>query len=306
MQFSTLRNLLSLFLLAFLAADPAPAEQQASLILSRGIIPYHKAATGVKNNLPEFRFTEYILEEEADQGQALVRKFEKEPPSLIITVGPEATHLLKDLSAPSLRVFTMILNPEKIFSDSPPFPGVSMNYPPSTLLSLLKKAFPERKKVGIFFSPRQNADLVEQYAKEARALDISIQPLPILSAAEIRATMQASGFAPDLVLFIPDQAIIKEKLVNYIIEECLFQKIPAVGFNAWFAKSGALMAFYVDYEELGAQTAALALRLLENKPFDIFVESPRKLKIILNLKIARKFNLNISDEIKALADQIIE
>ena len=306
MHSSKLKNLLYFLLLAILAAKPALAEQSASLILSRGIIPYHKAGEGVKNKLPEFRFKEYTLEDEPDRGQALLRNLEKDPPALIVTVGPEATHLVKDLSAPSLRVFTMILNPEKLFSDTIPFPGVSMNYPPSMLLSLLKKAFPERKKVGIFFSPHQNAALVDQYKEEGQAFDITIQSFPILSSAEIHSTIHAPHFAPDLILFIPDQAIIKEKLVNYIVEECLFRKIPAVGFNAWFAKGGALMAFYLDYEEVGRQTGSLALRLLENKALDSSIESPKGLRIILNLRIARKFKLEISEEIKAVAGQVIE
>jgi len=303
---SKLKNLLFFLLLAILVAKPALAEQSASLILSRGIIPYHKAAEGVKKKLPGFRFKEYNLEDAPDRGQALLKNLEKDPPSLIVTVGPEATHLVKDLSAPSPRVFTMILNPEKVFADTLPFPGVSMNYPPSTLLLLLKKAFPKREKVGIFFSPDQNDDLVEQYKEEGQAFDITIQSFPILSSAEIRSTIQAPLFAPDLMLFIPDQAIIKEKLVNYIVEECLFRKIPAVGFNAWFAKSGALMAFYLNYEEVGRQTGELALRLLEDKKLEPSIEAPKNLRMILNLKIARKFNLQISEEIKAEADQVIE
>jgi len=306
MRLSKPRNLLYFLLLALLVAKPALAEQSASLILSRGIIPYHKAAEGVKSKLPEFRFKEYTLEDEPDQGRVLLRNLEKDPPSLIVTVGPEATHLVKDLSTTSLRVFTMILNPEKIFADTLPFPGVSMNYPPSMLLSLLKRAFPERKRVGIFFSPHQNADLVDQYKEEGQAFDITIQSFPILSSAEIRSTIRAPHFAPDLILFIPDQAIIKEKLVNYIVEECLFRKIPAVGFNAWFAKGGALMALYLDYEEVGRQTGSLALQLLENRTLDSTIESPKELGMILNLKIARKFNLNISEEIRAVADQVIE
>jgi len=303
---SKLKNLLCFLLLAILAAKPALAEQSASLILSRGIIPYHAAAEGVKGKLPGFRFKERTLEDESDRGQALLRILERDPPALIVTVGPEAAHLVKDLRTPSPRVFTMILNPEKVFSDTLPFPGVSMNYRPSTLLSLLKKAFPKRKRVGIFFSPQQNADLVEQYKAAAQTSDIFIQSFPILSSAEIRSTIQAPDFAPDLILFIPDQVIIKEKLVSYILEECLFRKIPSVGFNAWFAKSGALMSFYLDYEEVGRQTANLALRLLGDKELEPTIESPKNLRVIVNLKIARKFNLRVSDEIRAVADQVIE
>lgn len=181
-----------------------------------------------------------------------------------------------------------------------------MNYPPPTLLSSLKKAFPGREKVGILYAPDLNSSLVATFEKEAEKLGLTIRPFPITSSAEIRATLQSSSFNPDIILFIPDQVIIKEKLVNYIIEECLFRKVPAVGFNTWFVRNGALMAFYLDYEEVGEQTAELALKLLGNKSIEPWIEPPKNLKIILNLKIARKFEIKISDEIKAEADQVIE
>ena len=302
----TKKPLFLIFLYIFIITPLAFAEQKVSIILSRGIIPYQRAVEGVKKKMSGFRFKEYILENERDRGRTILKDLKRDPPNLILAVGPEAAFLLKGFKTPSLRVFTMVLNPEKIFPQKISFPGVSMNYPPAILLASLKKAFPGRKKIGIFYSPELNANLVEKFYKEGEKIGLRILPFPIISSAEIRSTLRSPHFFPDIILFIPDQVIIKEKLINYIVEECLFRKIPAVGFNTWFVRSGALMAFYLDYEEVGKQTGELALKLLNNKKIEPWVETPKNLRLILNLKIARKFNFKLSEEIKTEADQVIE
>ncbi len=289
-----------------LIINPVFASQEVFIILSRGIIPYYKTVMELKKKMSGFQFKEYNLEKERDQGKVILNNLEKEPPDLILSVGPEATYLIKDLDTPSPKVFTMILNPEKVFLNTTPFPGVSMNYPPSEILLSLNKAFPTRKEVGIFYSPDLNQALIERYDKEGEKIGLRICPFPVSSAAEIRSVLKSPTFNPDIVLFIPDRVIIKEKLIKYIIEECLFRKIPSVGFNTWFAKSGALMAFYLDYKEMGIQTGELALRVLKNKKVDPIIEPPKNLKIILNLKVAQKFKFKISEEVKEKADRVIK
>jgi len=301
-----IKKFLFFILLCILISPSIHAGEEVSLILSQGIIPYHRAVEGVKKKMPGFQFTEYNLEKASKGGESILKRLQRGTPKLIFAVGPEAASLLKDFETTSTRVFTMILNPEKILPHPLPFPGVSMNYPPSILLLHIKKAFPERKKVGIFYSPDLNAHLIEQYENEGEKTGLTIRPFPIHLSAQIRSTLENSRFDPDIVLFIPDRVIIKEKLINYIIEECLFRKIPAVGFNTWFARSGALMAFYLNYEEVGKQTADLALKYLENKNLVPWIEPPGKLRIILNQKVARKFDIKISEEIKAEADKSIE
>lgn len=302
-----MRKVLLFFLfITILTTRQSVAEQDAFIILSQGIIPYHRASEGVKDKLPGFHFEEYTMENENSEGQKVLKILGETSPNVIIAVGPEAAYLVKKLTIPSPRVFTMILNPETLFGNTLPFPGVSMNYPPATLLSQLKRVFPDRRKVGIFYSPELNSSLVGKLEKESEPLGLKIRPFPITSSSEIRSILQSPDFDPEVILFIPDRVVIKEKVVTYIIEECLFRKTPAVGFNTWFAKNGAAMAFYLDYEEIGWQTAELALKLLENKNLQPWIEAPKNLKIILNLKVARKFKITVSEDIRTEADEIIE
>jgi putative ABC transport system substrate-binding protein len=302
-----MRKVLLFFLfITILSTRQSVAEQDAFIVLSQDIIPYHKASEGVKDKLPGFHFQEYTLENENSSGEKLLKVLTETPPKVMIAVGPEAAYLLKRSTPPCPRVFTMILNPETIFGNTLTFSGVSMNYPPAILLSQLKRVFPDRRKVGIFYSPELNSSLVEKFEKESETLGLKIRPFSITSSSEIRSILKSPTFDPEVILFIPDRVVIKEKVVTYIIEECLFRKTPAVGFNTWFAKNGAAMACYLDYEEIGWQTAELALKLLENKNLQPWIEAPKNLKIILNLKVARKFKITISEKIRTEADEIIE
>ncbi|MBN2468021.1 MAG: hypothetical protein JXD19_07705 [Deltaproteobacteria bacterium] len=294
----------TLFLVIF--TNAVSAAPSVAIILSRDIIPYHQAVDGIRKAMPKVRFDQFVLSEDGTAEGSLLRELSEGTHDIIVAVGPEALNLLKQVDTPSLRVFTMVLNPEKLFSGQPGFPGVSMNYPPPVMLSLIKKAFPGRGRVGILYSPDLNTRLVGILQQEAECQGLEIRPFPIHSAAGIRSTLQTSGFDPDVLLFIPDQVIVKEKLINYIIEECLFRKIPAVGFNQWFARSGAVIAFYLDYEEVGKQTGELAIRLLEEKTGASAGESPRSLKIVVNSKMAAKFDIHVSKEIILEAAKVIE
>jgi ABC-type uncharacterized transport system substrate-binding protein len=302
------KGIIFLFLVfaAFFFSAPLCAEPSISVILSREMIPYQTALKGIKSEIQGFRITELSLEEKGSSEERLLGFLQEAHPELIVAVGPEAAYLVKDLEFSAPRIFTMILNPEKLFKEAPPFPGVSINHPPSRVMAGLRAALPERKKVGIFSSPDASAPLVAQYAEAGQENGLSVLSFPINSITDLRATLQSEQFAPEVVLFVPDPTIIKEKIVSYLIQECLFRNIPTVGFNAWFARSGALMGFYLDFRDIGEQTGELALSVLAGKETSPGVQVPRQLRVILNLKIAKKFGFAVSEDVRAAADQVIE
>nr|MBP7323315.1 hypothetical protein [Deltaproteobacteria bacterium] len=293
-------------LMILVTVTSALAEAEVAIILSQEIIPYRNAVAGFRKELKGFDFDEYTLDGETSHDRTLAQ-LQQNPPSLILSVGPEATVLMKEHPLPSPTMFTMILNPSKIISPFSPTSGVSLNYSPDTVLEAVKKSFPDRKTVGIFFSPDINASLVGDYGTSAAKIGLEIVPFPVSTSSDVRSILQTTAFAPEVILFIPDRVITREKLITYIIQECLFRSVPAVGFNSWFARSGgAVLSLYLNYEEVGRQTAAIARRILQNRNSAPTVELPHNLRIIVNDKVAKKFNIAVSDEIKTAADAIIE
>ena len=222
------------------------------------------------------------------------------------TAEPANARLTAPTATPAHAAAAVPADVPKLLPEPLPFPGVSMNYAPEAVLSLIQKAFSDRKKIGIFFSPETNASLVEHYQAAAWSGGLQILPYPVFSSADVQSTLKKAEFTPEVLLFIPDRIVIKEKLITYVIQECLFRKIPTVGFNTWFARNGAIISLYLNYEEVGAQTAALASRLIETGTLAPRVESPQKLRVIVNHKVAQKFGIAVSPELTETADKVIK
>jgi putative ABC transport system substrate-binding protein len=72
-------------------------------------------------------------------------------------------------------------------------------------------------------------------------------------------------------------------------------------------RRGCLATYAADYAALGKQGAALADKIFKGiKPSELPIESPYKLKLVLNLKTAKAIGLNLPKEILLRADEIVE
>jgi putative ABC transport system substrate-binding protein len=136
------------------------------------------------------------------------------------------------------------------------------------------------------------------FYKHAKEKSMFIIAFPITSASEIPAIINSKEFSIDILLIIPDNTLGSTKIVEYVIKESLRRKIPVVGYNSWFAKNGALLSFIIDYRDMGIQTGEIAKRILLQSPAEgIGISAPEKIKISVNLKIAKKLDIKISSAI---------
>jgi putative ABC transport system substrate-binding protein len=202
----------------------------------------------------------------------------------------------------------MILNPVKLLGQNRVYPGVSLNIPPHFQIEKIKDAFPEKKRVGIFFGPERNQATVEVFSQEGNKLGIEIVKFPISSAKDISAIINSKEFSIDVLLIIPDEQLGSTRIVEYVIKESLRRKVPVVGYNSWFAKNGALLSFVIDYRDVGMQTGKLAKKmLLEEGPLpDIGIVPPEKIKTSVDLKTAKKLGVKISPAIIQQAHEVIK
>ena len=157
----------------------------------------------------------------------------------------------------------MVLNPQKVIPREKRYSGVSLNIPVSYQLKQIKSAFPERKRIGVFFSLPENKQVVESLQQEAVALGVGIVGFPIATAGDILPAIASKNFTIDVLLMVPDEKINSQKIVEYIIKESLRRKIPVVGYNSWFAKNGAILSFLIDYRDVGLQAGAMAAQMLK-------------------------------------------
>jgi len=302
------QNLISLLIALVLITPPITAlSAEVIIIKSSDIIPYQKAIEGFKRRFSQGVFQEYSINEDIDKGKSILEYALKKGGDLILAVGPEAAYLVGIHSSSVPKVFTMVLNPEKLLDDTILYHGVSLNLPIGFQLERIKMAFPKRRRVGILYTQEQNQKIVDSISRKAVDSDLHIVSLPIASQKDIPRVFNSPQFNVDILWIIPDRTIGSEKIIKYLIKRMLLKKIPVVGFNEWFTDNGAILSFYLDDQEIGEQTAELAQKLLlKGNSLTSVIHEPLIVRTIVNLKVAGKLGISVSNDLITKASEVIK
>jgi putative ABC transport system substrate-binding protein len=169
----------------------------------------------------------------------------------------------------------------------------------------IRDTLPGRTRIGVLYTREANQSTVDALAIEAKKNTLTLTAFPVASANQIATTIESKNFAVDVLLIIPDEQLGSTKIVEYIIKEALRRKIPVVGYNSWFAKNGAVLAFAVDYKGVGLQTASLARTLLAGGAQEGVVFAP-PVKISIDAKTAEKLGVQLAPTAIGQADEVIK
>ncbi len=284
----------------------------AVILTSSNIIPYASCVEGIKETLSQYSIKTIDIEKDLARGREALEDYRGREPRIVIAVGTQATIVLSEFQNFPLRLFCMMKNPEKELGPAGLYSGVRFSIPPSLQITTIKEAFPERTRVGIFYSKEYNQNVFDEYTREARSMDMTIVGFPITTANDIPKILKSKDFRIDVLLIIPERKIMSTrsmatttKVIEYLIEESIRKRIPVVGYNRWFAGNGALLAFIVDYRDVGLQTGEMAERKLrQNEEGQIEIVFPR-IRVFVNLKAANKLGVPVSPGLLEKADEVI-
>ena len=172
-------------------------------------------------------------------------------------------------------------------------------------VELLHEAAPSARRFAVLFDAATREQL-EAAQPAARALGISLMPQELSGASydyegAVR-TAASAGARAALVFssgrFFPDRFAIVNALQKH--------RLPALA-TAAFADTGALICYSVNFPDLYVRAAEMVDKILKGqKPADIPVEQPTKLKLIVNLKTASSLGLTIPASLLLRADEVIQ
>jgi putative ABC transport system substrate-binding protein len=237
-------------------------------------------------------------------------------PDVIMTIGGTATGFLLQATRTVPIVFTIVPDPVGSgFIDSLSRPGgnatgfLQFEYSfGGKWVELLREIGPEVVRAAVLRDARLPAG-VGQFAviqSVAPSLGIEVTPVNVRDAAEIERDVSAFARATKggLIVASSTSALINRDM---IITLAARHKLPAVYAQREFVTAGGLLSYSADFSAQFRSAASYVDRILKGeKPGDLAVQGPTNYQLVINLKTAKAFGLNIPPALLVRADEVIE
>jgi putative ABC transport system substrate-binding protein len=290
-------------LLAVLATGGAFAQERPriAIVSLDDAEPHRRVASGFRGALtragPDAEILEARTIAELEQTGEL---------DLVFTVGSKATDAAVADPRRLKVVAALIVGDAEIRGHRADATAVMMEFAFRTQLARLKAILPNAKRVGIVYREAENAGRVAVAELEAPRHGLEVVAVPVESARQLPdALAKLSRSGVDVILGIPDPAVLRPETAQQLLLFSFRNRIPFVGPSAAWVKAGALYSLDWDYEDVGAQSADLARRILEGAAVDqLPPEHPRKAVLTVNGKTVRHMRLDL-DAIVAAGGRVL-
>jgi putative tryptophan/tyrosine transport system substrate-binding protein len=175
-------------------------------------------------------------------------------------------------------------------------------------LELLKDAVPSLRRVAMLWN-EADSGMTTRYRSSAAAaqmLGVTVQPLGVREPEDFEAAFAAmTREPPDAILMVSD--VLTNLNRRRVYEFAAAHRLPAIYEHQYYARDGGLMSYGADPEETYDRVAGLIDRILKGeKPASLPIELPTRYLLVINLKTAKAFGLEVPPTLLARADEVIE
>jgi len=288
---------------------------------SQDIQPYNDAINGFVDELrsagyvenKDFMLLHMDMKADIEEGKRLASVITEQKPDLILAVGNEAATAVKDRIKDTPIVFSVVQDPvgsglvQSLSGSGNNLTGSSVDISNQRQLEILKSISPDTRVIGVIYDPTKSKQKVDEVSKDAEKLGMQVTSEPVKSYKDVPEAVRSLVDRVDVIWLLPDSTVVTRQSLEYIFLRTIWSKKMVMGFNPYIVKSGALFALNFDAYDVGRQSGELAVKIIKGaKPYDMPVSTPRKTYVIVNLKIAKKLNMEIPESILGQAKEIVE
>ena len=174
--------------------------------------------------------------------------------------------------------------------------GTSDMSPLDKQTELIKNLLPKAKKVGFLYNPSEQNSLLllEKFKGIAKAKGLTVVEKGVSSVNDINLAIDSLLSQID-VLYIPTDNLVYSS-ASLVIQKANRKNVPVIASTNDIVEKGALATESIDYEKLGYQTGERVIDILNGKnPKDIPVETLKQTTLVVNQKIAKKYNISLDN-----------
>ena len=175
-------------------------------------------------------------------------------------------------------------------------------------LELLRYLVPGETAISVLVNPTNpnSKSDAEDLLKAGRALGLSVELFSASSESDIDRVFAGLAARPTSLLFVISDSWFTSRR-NQITVLAAYHKIPASYDLRAYVDAGGLMSYGPNLLEGYHQAGVYTGRILKGeKPAELPIVLPTKFEFALNLKAAHALGLTIPDQVRALADVVIE
>jgi putative tryptophan/tyrosine transport system substrate-binding protein len=236
-------------------------------------------------------------------------------PDVIVGVTSPAIRALKTVTTSIPIVMAVVSDPVGLgFVDSLARPGGNITGVSNTgdqllgkRLQLLKEIAPGVRKVGLLWNVTdpQNANLASDFKQAVEYLGLTPSRLPVKGPSDFD---NIAGLATDQI----DGLIVAASGLTFgfrkpTIEYTIRNRVAAVFTYREEAADGALLSYGPNLPDVYRRAALYVDKILKGaKPAELPVEQPTRFALVINLKTAMAFGLDVPPTLLARADEVIE
>lgn len=178
--------------------------------------------------------------------------------------------------------------------------GMSDLVPMASQFDIIKKFFPDAKKLGIIYSSSDTNSTVKVNEAKAIAKEYGLEILAqgVTTTNDVGQTVESLLDKID-VLYVPTDSTVVPAM-TIIIEKAMNKQVPIIPEEKGQVELGALAAEGIDFYKLGYETGLMAADVLDgkSKPEDMPVKILEDRDIYVNKDTLKKLNLEIPEDLK--------
>jgi putative tryptophan/tyrosine transport system substrate-binding protein len=174
-------------------------------------------------------------------------------------------------------------------------------------VELLKEVYPALSNLAVLWNPNNSSHPPALRAVEssAQTLSLQIRPLEVRTVSDLDSVFTAILKAQaDGVLFIADPIFFQLKRMADFVSA---NRLPAITNFVEFPKVGGLIGYAPSLPDEYRHAAKHIDQILKGaNPAGLPVEQPTRFQLVINLKTAKILGIEISPQLLARADEVIE
>lgn len=258
------------------------------VVKSDALASYNEAVTAFTMQSPD-TLSEYNLAKNPATGRKIFAQLAAQPPDLILSVGPLATSLAKELIKTTPILFLMVPDNQAESLRADTITGISLYVPALAQLSALKELSPTITRVGIVHSAEEASPSFDTARQAAKKLGVVLVFARVSAEDRMAAALEGLKGKIDALWLLPDDVVLSPTAHEALVAYSLREHLPFMTLTPRLVKAGALVSLSADFAALGRQAAALANKILRDngKPATLPIVAPEGLNLAFNLGTAK-------------------